>query len=1058
MKIESDTKRQYADEEVRKNLPSGLKLVRTLRGHKEYIGRIAWSPDGRLLATPSMDATIRLWDAETGECQCPLEGHKTRVFCVAFDGTNRILASGGKDGTLMLWDVAETQLRQTIETHQGAIQSLAFDLNTGTLASGGDDSTVKLWDPVTGRLLNTFKGHTKSVYFITVDANAGIIASGSGDQTIKLWDMKKGELLQTLKGHGGSVFSVAFDQDGRILASGSGDKTVKLWDINSGLLLQTLEGHTDVVKAVAFLLKGRLLASKSNDSSIRLWDRTSGNCLSIISEPTYHWWAASMAYNPHTHNIATVASDPNVEERDRDNIVHILEFDDIELFSQEIGQSSHYINAKVLLVGDTGVGKTGLSLVLNKLPFEATDSTPGRRVWTFESLEVETADGDNQTRETLMWDLAGQPGYRIIHQLHLNEVAVAVVIFDARSETDPLAGVRHWDRALSLARQRQGDSAVPMVKFLVSARNDRGGISIGKERLKGILADYGFQGYFITSAKEGWNINELREAIKKTIKWGKLPKVSSSQLFTDIKLFLLQVKMTGLLLAPVNQLYHDFVNQNPRAATNVIDLEHQFETCIGRLENRDLIRRLSFGDYVLLQPELLDAYASAMVNMAKEEPDGLGSLAEEIALSGKFFVPGEQKIKDESQEQLLLNATVEELVIHDLAIRENSDDGRYLVFPSQFNRDYEDAPEPKGKALAITFEGPVQSLYTTLAVRLGHSGRLTTGRSKMWRNAVVFQASTGGLCGLYLQEFAEAHGRLILFFDKLATDEMRFHFEEFVLAHIKKRALEGSVKIIRFFVCNDCDEPVPDAYVQMLRERGAKIFRCPCGGEVSLAELKEKVRFKSGIEAMDRSATEQRDFDAFLISAKGETGTERFLEWAGGKLVTLSIVFTDIVNSTALGEEIGDEAMNDIRRVHFAQSRKLIRQFKGYEIKTIGDSFMAAFRSVGSALDYAIEFQEDTGHPRVQIRAGIHIGQTTVEQSDVFGRTVNFAARVIGAIKGAEIWVSERAKEDIDSLCAARHQGLIWERNEGVSMKGFSGTFTLWWLKKSNRDRLNDRK
>ena len=104
------------------------------------------------------------------------------------------------------------------------------------------------------------------------------------------------------------------------------------------------------------------------------------------------------------------------------------------------------------------------------------------------------------------------------------------------------------------------------------------------------------------------------------------------------------------------------------------------------------------------------------------------TLAEEIALAGKFFVPKEQRVTDSGQEQLQLHATVEELVRHDLALRENADDGRYLVFPSQFNRDYEDAPEPKGKAVAITFDGPIQSLYSTLVVRLGHTGLFTTNQ------------------------------------------------------------------------------------------------------------------------------------------------------------------------------------------------------------------------------------------------------------------------------------------------------------------------------------------
>jgi len=98
-------------------------------------------------------------------------------------------------------------------------------------------------------------------------------------------------------------------------------------------------------------------------------------------------------------------------------------------------------------------------------------------------------------------------------------------------------------------------------------------------------------------------------------------------------------------------------------------------------------------------------------------------------------------------------------------------------------------------------------------------------------------------------------------------------------------------------------------------------------------------------------------------------------------------VFTDVVGSTALGEEIRDEAMNEVRRAHFAQSRRLIGEFQGREIKTIGDSFMAAFKSACSALDYARALQGNTGHPQVQIRAGIHIGPMHAEEGDVFSRS-----------------------------------------------------------------------
>ena len=125
------------------------------------------------------------------------------------------------------------------------------------------------------------------------------------------------------------------------------------------------------------------------------------------------------------------------------------------------------------------------------------------------------------------------------------------------------------------------------------------------------------------------------------------------------------------------------------------------------------------------------------------------------------------------------------------------------------------------------------------------------------------------------------------------------------------------------------------------------------------------------------------DFDSFIVIAEEETNTASFCEWAGDKRVTLAVVFTDIVGSTAMGEELRDEAMGEVRRMHFTQSRRLISEFRGREIKTIGDSFMAAFKSVGAALDYALALSENTGHPKVRIRAGIHIGQMEVEEGDV---------------------------------------------------------------------------
>ncbi|HEY6540992.1 MAG TPA: TIR domain-containing protein [Ktedonobacteraceae bacterium] len=588
-----------------------------------------------------------------------------------------------------------------------------------------------------------------------------------------------------------------------------------------------------------------------------------------MQELTTDYWPSSLAFHPTAPILATLG--------ENDRVIRIWDLDVATLLGTASAiPSVHYTNAKVVLVGDSGVGKSGLGLVLTKQPFVPTESTHGRNVWIFDSCEADLGNKRKENRETLMWDLAGQPGYRLVHQLHLNDVAMALLVFDSRNETDPFAGVDHWIRALNMAQRVQGSSAIPMKKFLVAARTDRSGKSVSRNRIDELLQTWGIDSYFETSAKEGLNIADLAEAIKNAIDWDTLPKVTSTELFQRIKAFLVSEKEAGRLLSTSQDLYRALL-RTEKDLVDSEDLYAQFETCIGRVESQGLIRRLSFGNLVLLQPELLDAYASALVNAVRDEPDGLGSSLEEKVRTCDFAMPADERIADREQEKLLLIAMVEDMLRYEIALREQGDDGAYLVFPSQSTRTNPDLPNPEGKAVIFRFEGPIQNIYATLAVRLSHSGLFV--KKDLWKNGATYTTRMGGIYGLFLENIAEGLAELTLFFEQGAKEEISFHFEEYVAVHLQRRALPGTIRRRRIFVCSGCGTPLADLAVMRRRERGFDWMTCGvCETKVWLLDREERLAGTpaSLVSEMDRVADAQRDRSAAASVLQGKAAIGDF--------------------------------------------------------------------------------------------------------------------------------------------------------------------------------------
>lgn len=258
----------------------------TLTGHSDWVTCIAFSPDGRTLASSSRDKNIHIWDLNKGKWWYALTGHSDRVSAVAFSPNGEVLASSSRDKTVQLWNLNKGRWMSTLAGHAEGVEAVAFSAGGKFLASASRDKTLRLWDWQAGKSICTLADHrdwVRSTVFASTSsispAGGLILASGSRDGTAKLWRVDAegcGTLLRSFRDNSGDVLCVAFSPDGRVLATGSRDGTIYLWDAEGGGLLEMLAGHGGEVLSVVFSADGGSLASGGGDRTVKIW-RAIGN-------------------------------------------------------------------------------------------------------------------------------------------------------------------------------------------------------------------------------------------------------------------------------------------------------------------------------------------------------------------------------------------------------------------------------------------------------------------------------------------------------------------------------------------------------------------------------------------------------------------------------------------------------------------------------------------------------------------------------------------------------------------------------------------------------------
>ena len=791
-----------------------------------HIWSLAVSPDGRRLLTGREGGAAVLADLETGATVRVLAAGDYGVSAVAFLPDGRHALTGGYSNGAFLWDLDSGQRLRRIGPTDANVKSLALFPDGKTVLLGTMFGDLLVCDLATGTEQRRLTGHRYAVGCVELLPGAARAISGGNDHTVRLWDLATGRELCRFDSHQHNVEAVAALPDGRHALSGYYDGTLWLWDLETGAEIRRFQA-ADGLRSLALLPDGRR-AIAGSDTTIQLWDLETGRELRRIE-----------GHAGTVNNIALHPDGRRFVAADRTGAIHIWPIDEIA------PDLSLYTTARVALLGDSGVGKTGLGWRIAHGTFREHPSTHGQQFWVVDRLSDTRPDGSRC--EIVLWDLAGQPDYRLIHALFLHHVDVGLLLFDPANREKPLSGVEYWIKHLHAATLRQavigatraGDALGTVAPtLLVAARADRGTPTLTDTEIAAFCQRHGIAGYVRTSALDNTGIDELLARIKAAIPWRRLTQTVTTDTFKRIKDLVLRLKEAGGSAAEI-LLPDDALRAQLQATDPVWQFtDAEMLTAVHHLANHGyvaLIQRADGGHAILLAADLLVNLAASVVLEARRHERGLGMVDEARLLAGLYPLP-ELAGLTVDQQRLLLDEAVRLFLRRNLCFRETVNGATNLVFPSLINEKRPITAAALTDDVTYRVTGEVETVYPALVVQLGYTSLFQ--RENHWQTRAEYELEPGQLCGFHQTAEGDGEIELVLAYSPTAGEDSHLLFRGVFERFLKRRRVQ--VRRLPAVICPGCGQAQDRTAVRSTIEANLPHLFCyRCGTKLPTPALTE---------------------------------------------------------------------------------------------------------------------------------------------------------------------------------------------------------------------------